>query len=182
MGDVAEAIARHASPATAACLAQLDRWHRAAVAPVLLRRRQACVPWLETVRRVRVHLAKACPPCLDEARRSLVADAALHAADVLLLQSVSEDAAAPVEDLRALPAGGGWTLGEVLDGLWHAPLTVFFRGSVFALRVYYRDPHSGQCVLPVTPQGRFFTWGYALRMGAVDENAPLPLLTVAGCA
>lgn len=150
--------------------------------PSLTQRRAACDPYLNLVRVLRTTFAsmEAVEKVgLHQTFRDVLTCKQLSWRDVLLMED------GLVRDVACIFLGHytrvngevlTLTVGSVVHSLTcQPPINTFFRGFAHPLRIYAKTS-CYQMLLPDTREGRFFSWGYASRVGGVGDMNSAPRL------
>lgn len=181
MQDVFEVIATHSAPAGAEAVASLSHDIRNSAMPLITETRQRCARYDPVVQFLKTHVSPLTRSALEftglcHATQTLLCECDVDVNTILLMQEIATD---PECDVRSIPLTPyttrhgtvlSITVGSLVDAMTHEPLHVFFNGYRYRLRVYAKSNRS-QIYLPVCKQGRFYSWGYADRLGGVGDFA-----------
>jgi hypothetical protein len=186
MDDVFEVVATHCTPAAAETVASLSHTIRDVSMPVVARLRQRYAKFVPMIGVLKQHFSPATRPSLEQlglrrAMERLLCESNLDVNTLLLMQDV---ATMPDCEMRPMPLTRyttthgtviSITVGSLIDAMTNDPLCVFFNGHGYRLRIYSKTV-CGQVHLPVCSQGRFFSWGFAMRVGDVGSFQDAPVL------
>jgi hypothetical protein len=183
-------VASHSSCKDAETVASLSRGIRDAAMPVVAETRRMHEKYDCALRALRLHFSASKRSALEatglsRAIEKFLCESDLSVQTVLRLQEI---ATTPRSEMREIPlteyttqSGNviSITVGSILDAMKHDPICVYFQGCAYRLQIYFRA-NGGQLFLPVCKEGRFFSWGYANRIGSVGNFQDAAYLSVDG--
>lgn len=179
MQDVFEVIAAHSAPAGAEAVASLSNDIRNAAMPLVKARRQRCARYDAVVELLKTHFSPHTRDVLQSmglhwAMQSLLCECDVDVNTILLMQEIGTDPECEVRTIPLTPYTTehgilrSITVGSIVDAMTHQPVHVYYNGYRYRLRIYTKNDW-GQIHFPVCKQGRFYSWGFADRVGGVGS-------------